>query len=250
MDSTEVQNTEQVSEEEQVSPPTETIVEPSPEEKIATLIERKVAEELAKVTESSRREIQSAKDKATAEVEAAHRRAKFAEDTITKTRAHMQDVDPDVAKEMELSELRAREQGRLTMEQEEAARRQQEEFRGQFFSGLTQFVTGLGVDPKDQRIDWAENSKDYLEAQRRVLDSVMKIQKANTQTLQDGFNKRLKDLEAKFGQVNEEVNSVSTTTSQGVVAGSDAEFVKKFGSGELEMTKANVERYNKITKSY
>jgi len=55
--------------------------------------------------------------------------------------------------------------------------------------------------------------------------------------------KRLKKLEV-------EANSVETTTSPGVVAGSDAEFVKRFASGELPLTKGNVERYQKITETY
>ena len=223
---------------------------PSPEEAMATLIEQKVAEAIAKSTELAKREIQSVKDKATAEVQAAQRRTRFAEGTLTSTRQQLQTLEPDVAKEMELAELRAREQGRLTMEQEEASTRQQLEFHQQFQSNLTQFITGLGVDPADKRIDWAGDAPNYLEAQRRVLDSVSKIQKANIQTLQSGLEKRLNALENKSKQVDIEANSVSTATSPGVVAGSDAEFTKKFGAGDLPLTKENVERYNKITKSY
>ena len=251
MDSIEVQNKEQVSLAEQVSLPTVVApLEPSPEERMAALVEQKVAEAIARSTEAAKREIQSTKDRATAEVNAALRRASLAESTLGEARTHLQDVDPEVAKEMELVELRSREKGRKAMEQEEAMRQQQIAFHEQFHSNLTQFITGLGVDPSDKRIDWGSDSPNYLEAQRRVLDSVSKIQKENIQTMQSGLEKRLKDLEAKVGQANIEANSVATTTSPGVVAGSDTEFVKKFASGELPASRANVERYQKIQSSY
>ena len=225
-------------------------LEPSPEERMAALVEQKVAEAIARSTEAAKREIQSTKDRATAEVNAALRRASLAESTLGEARTHLQDVDPEVAKEMELVELRSREKGRKAMEQEEAMRQQQIAFHEQFHSNLIQFIAGLGVDPSDKRIDWGSDSPNYLEAQRRVLDSVSKIQKENIQTMQSGLEKRLKELEAKVGQANIEANSVATTTSPGVVAGSDAEFVKKFASGELPASRANVERYQKIQSSY
>ena len=43
---------------------------------------------------------------------------------------------------------------------------------------------------------------------------------------------------------------IPTGTSGPSVSSSDAEFIKQFGSGELPASKANMERYNKIVKSY
>jgi len=246
MDLEEVQTQELVSQEEPVSPAGEKPAEISQEEKLAELIQQKVATEIAKATEASRREIQSVKDKARAEVESALRRAHAAEYTMGATRTQLQSLDPDVAKEMELTEFRVKEQNRAIAEQEEQSRRVQTEHHQQFFTGLANYITGLGIDIQDQRIDWAQNASNYYEAQNRVLDSVAKIQKGNTQTTQGGLEKRLKDLEAKLAQAGIEANSVDTTTSPGVVTSSDTEFVKKFGSGDLPMTKENVDRYNKI----
>ena len=235
-------------------PAVETLPEPSPEEiRISELITKKIAEETAKFAtslEAARREIQSTKDRATTEIAAATRRARLAEGALGATRTQLQQLDPDVAKEMELAEYRAREAGRAGIEQEEAVKQQQATFHGQFYSNISQFITGLGVDPNDSRIDWGSDSPNYLEAQRRVLESVSKIQKEKIQTTQSGLEKRLKDLEAKIKQANIEVNAVETAASVGAVAGSDAEFVKKFGDGTIPISKANIDRYNKITKSY
>lgn len=232
-----------------VSPTVVVPLEPTPEEKMARLIEDKVAEAVARSTELARREIQSAKDRATAEVQTALRRATVAERTLSSAHTVVQGLDPDVARAMELAELRAKEDGRQAMEQEEAATRQQLEFHQQFQSNLTQFVTGLGIDPADKRIDWAGDAPNYLNAQQRVLDSVSKIQKENIQTMQSSLEKRLKEVEGKVQQVSNEANSVNTATSGGVVTGSDEEFIKNFASGDIPMTKTNLDRYNKIQQS-
>ncbi len=64
------------------------------------------------------------------------------------------------------------------------------------------------------------------------------------------LKKRLKELEKLVGKVNVEVNSVETSASVGAVSGSDAEFVKKFGNGDVPLSKENVARYNKIKEKY
>ena len=174
------------------------------------------------------------------------RRAKLAEGTLGAARSHLQSTDPELAKEMELAELRAERAGRTTVEQEETMARQQAEFHQGFIDRQTQFITDLGIDPKDERIDWAGDAPNYLDAMERIQRSVSKIQKDSVQTQIAAQTARLKELEARVNQVNVEANSVETTTSQGVVAGSDAEFVKKFASEELPLTKANIERYSKI----
>lgn len=232
--------------------PPEVIVpqELSMEDKLARMVEEKVAAEISKATEQARREIQSTKDKAKSEVDSAVKRAKLAERTMSAAQTHLQSIDPEIAKELELIQYRAEKQGIQTIEQEEATAQQQATFHSEFYNGLSQYVTTLGIDPKDERIDWGSDSGNYLEAQKRVLESVGKIQKANLETMETGFNKRLKDLETKFGRVNVEVNSVDTAASSGVVAGSDAEFMKMWGAGSLPSTKENAERAKKIQNSY
>jgi len=249
---------EQVSQTEQVSTTGETTQkvetpEISAEQKMATLIQTEVAKAIALEMEKSKRELQSVKDKARAEVESAQRRARLAETTLGTARTKIGEQDPELAKELELQELRAREQGRMTLEQEEQLRQQQTAFAQKLNASLIAHLESLGIDPKDSRIDWASDATEYVQGRSRFDASVAKIIGADKQTMQtekSSLEKRLSDLEAKVNQVSVEANSVNTTTSQGVVAGSDAEFIKKFGSGELPMNKENVGRYNKLVKSY
>ena len=127
---------------------------------------------------------------------------------------------------------------------------QQAEFHQGFIARLNQFVTDLGIDPTDKRIDWAANAKNYLDAMERVQRSAAKIQKENTQAAQSGLEERLKTLEAKIKAQETEVNSVETSTPSGVVASSDANFLKEFGAGNLPMSKENIARYDKIKSAY
>ena len=223
--------------------------EPSQEEKLAALIEQKVTSAIAQATEMAKREIQSVKDRSRAEVEAAVRRAKLAENVLSVTRQRSQELDPDLAKELELSELRAKEASRATLEQESAQRQQQETFATALRNSLLAHLAALGIDPEDKRIDWAKDTANYVEGRSRFDASVAKVLKEEKQTMQSSLEKRLKDLEAKISQASTEANSVSTTTSPGVVVGSDKDFTKKFASGELPLTKANIERYNKLIAS-
>lgn len=197
-----------------------------------------------------RRELQSEQDRNKAELARMERRAKQAESTLGATRTHLQSLDPDAAKEFELAQLRAEREGRQTTEQEEQMAQYQANVVQGFHDKMSQFITGLGLNPADPKIDWANDAPDLLAKMGRIQDSVAKIQKENAQTIQSGLERRLKELESQVKKVNVEVNSVETTAPTGVVAGSDAEFVKKFGSGELPFTKVNKERYEKIQQSY
>lgn len=229
--------------------PVEPVVpQPLTSEQIQQMIATAVTRAVEEGKQLGRRELQSVQDRNKAEAIRSRTRAEVAERTLGAVRTHLQGVDPDVAKEMELAELRERERTRQSQDQTEEGRRAQEEFLQTFYANLNQHITGLGVDPKDPKIDWGAETMTPLEIQRRVLDSAAKIQKESQQTIVTGFEKRLRDLEAKQNQANVEANSVSTAASAGVVVGSDAEFIKKLGSGELPLNKANQERYNKIQK--
>ncbi len=258
MDLMEVQKTEQVSVKEPVSTGGETTqkteagaqkvepTQPTPDELLQTKIAEAVSKAVALETEKARRELQSTKDRAMAEVNTAQRRARVAETVLGSTRTSLQTEDPDLAKTMRLAELEAEKRSRAEVEQEEVLIHQQQEFHNTFISGLSQFITSLGVDPTDKRIDWAADSPNYLEAQRRVLDSVSRIQKEQVQTMKTGLEKRLSDLEKKVGKVNVEVNSVDTTTSGGVVNQDDKAFIKAWNDGSLPSTKENLARAQKL----
>ena len=209
-------------------------------------VKQLIAEAVKQSKELGKRELQGQQDRNKAELARVQRRAQTAEKAIEDARTRIATTDPEVAKELELAQLRADREGRLLTEQEEAAIQQQSEFHKQFHDTLNQFVKGLGIDPEDKRIDWATDAPNYLVAQQRVLDSVSIIQKANLAILQSGFEKRLKDIEAKVAAQSTEANSVETSTSPGVTSASDADFAKNFAAGTLPMTKANIDRYNRL----
>ena len=238
-----VSTTEQVSSTAQTTEPVVVAPQPLTEEKVAQMITEATEKAVKEAKELGKRELQSAQDRNKVELAKASRRAQIAETVLGAAR---QGLDPEVAKELELAEYRAKEQGRVTVEQEEELARQQTEFHEKFQTNLNQFITNLGVDPKDERIDWAADAKDYLEAQQRILASAALIQKENIKATQTSLETRLKALEAKVKAEEIEANSVETSTSQGVVAGSDAEFIKNFAADKIPLTKANVARYHKI----
>ena len=220
--------------------------QPLTEERIQQMIAAATAGAVDQAKQLGRRELQSEQDRNKADLARMQRRARIGEETLGAVRFRVRETDPEMADKIELEELRIRERGRATLEQEESAKTYQEEIVNRFQTNMTQFITDLGIDPTDKRIDWATDAPDLLTAQQKILASTTKIQKENQQTLQTGFDKRLKELEAKIGKVDVEANSVSTAASAGAVAGSDAEFIKKFGAGEIPLNKINKERYEKI----
>ena len=219
---------------------------PEMEAKVQQMIADATAKAVFEAKELGKRELQSQQDRNKTELARAQKRAQLAENVLGSARTHIQTLDPEIAKELELATYRAKEQGRTTMEQEENAAQQQAEFHQNFIGRQTKFITDLGLDPKDKRIDWGSDAKDYLDAMERIQGSVAKLQKENVQAIQSGLEARLKVLEAKVKAEETEANSVETSTSTGVVAGSDVDFMKKFATGDIPMTKANLARREKI----
>jgi len=218
----EVKQAEQVSEpKEPVSPeagkePTTPAPTLSLDPKVAELIAQKVAEELAKVTETSKREIQSVKDKARREVETAQRRAKLAEGTLGSTQTYLKDLDPETAKEFELAQLRAEKQGRMSLEQEEQMRSQQEGYAKSLQDALYAHLKELEIDPEDARVDWAADAPDYVKGRSRFDASVTKILKERAKTSETDLEKRITEKIKKDLGITEDVNSVDTAMSGGV----------------------------------
>ncbi|MFA5037698.1 MAG: hypothetical protein WC479_11045 [Candidatus Izemoplasmatales bacterium] len=245
MDTNDVQKTEisSVTSEtsSEVTPGTGVAKEPLTEAKIAELIQR----EVSKATEIAKRELQSTKDKARAEVEFAQRQARVANDSL---QAGLKELDPDSAAKVKLARYEAEDVERKRIAEAEAVRQMQEDFHNKFKTGLEDVVKELDVDPKDPRIDWAENAANYLEAQQRVIKSATKIHRENLKKMQDGFEARLKAIETGK-PVSVEANSVDTSASTAGAVGTDADFIRRFANQELPVTKENVARYNKIINS-
>ena len=170
----------------------------------------------------------------------------MAETSSGAMKKQLQSLDPEMAKDVELAEFRAKETARTTQDQEKVLRQQQETV----VTLLQTHLQTLEIDPKDPRIDWAMDTNSVVEGRSRFDASVARIVNENKQTAASGFEQRLKDLEAKIGQANIEANSVATTPSPGVVAGSDAEFLRLFGAGTIvQSEESDRERYNKIIKA-
>lgn len=246
-----VQNEEQTSQESASTGTGEAQAQqPLTAEAIQEMIDKAVLKATEQAKETGRRELQRQQDRNKAVLEREQRRSQSTEGLLRDIRTRYQEIDPEVAKDLELEELRAREKSRTSLEQEEEQRRQQEAAIQVLQTSLVDYLKSLDIDPEDKRIDWADDAKDYVTGRSRFDASVVKIIKENQKTMQDGFEKRLKTLEDKLKEGETEANSVETETSPGVVSGSDAEFMQNFGSGKLPMTKENIARYEKIVKTY
>jgi len=229
--------TEEVSTEEQTS---------TEETQPQLSIEEQIAKAMGTQTEAFTRKIQSATDKAVARIQReADTTARITEDAMAALDATTGE-DTDVAK----PKTRAQDQYRSQLE----TRRQQEAAIKQtvdaFESNIRQHITDLGINPDDKNIDWGDgNNLSLTERQGKILTSVSKIQKENAKLAEDRRKQEFTDLEAKLRK-DLGLDSVDTTTSAGVASASDADFMGKFGSGELPVTKANIERYDKIKSQY
>jgi len=168
--------------------------QPLTQESVAQMVQA----ELAKATESAKREIQSIKDKARAEVDQHLRKSQLAEATLNQVRSKLKDADPAFAEQLEVEELRVRDRAYRSQEQEQATYQQQAQFDQQFKQNLSQFVSGLGVNPEDKRVDWGEDAANYLDKQNRILASVVKIQQEESKAATTKRSQEFKEMEMKL----------------------------------------------------
>uniref|UniRef100_A0A6H1ZZD6 Uncharacterized protein n=1 Tax=viral metagenome TaxID=1070528 RepID=A0A6H1ZZD6_9ZZZZ len=199
------------------------------------LSEARVRELLSELVEPFKRQAQSASDRAQAALD----RARLAEDTLAGMEGGLREIDPDAT---ELARLKARDRHYQARDAFERQRQQMVAVDQSFHANMHQFITEAGVDPNDKGIDWGNDAKDYWEKQRRILVSVGKIQKGK-------IDRTKQDAEDKVAKERREagIDSVDSSASLGA-GGSDAEFLKKFGAGEIPYNKQNVERADKIMK--
>lgn len=199
------------------------------------LTEEGVREILAQERERTERilgKFQSEKDVAVKRAREAERRASFAESFASGLETNAGDGDPDKA---ELTRLRAREVARQRADSEAQLVRNREKFETDFRDNSTQILTSMGVDPKDERIDWAEDAVsyssggqpyiDYLTKNKRILKSAAKILQENAKSEKEKMEQRFKDIESRISQ---EANSVETPVSGG------AAISKKFAQIEQD----------------
>ena len=126
---------------------------------------------------------------------------------------------------------------------------------------LDQKIKEAGFDPGDDMFADVDEAFDVayaidgkFERAERKLDRILKATpkkeikptiegKPKPETEDERIARKAKELLIKQGLI-------PTGASGPSVSSLDAEFIKQFGSGELPASKANMERYNKIVKSY
>ena len=108
--------------------------QPLTKELVAQMIAEATAQAITSARELGRRELQSQQDRNRAETARLEHRARLAETAFDAAQTRVRATNPDAADDLELAGLRAREQSRLTIEQEEALHEQQAEFHQGFIA--------------------------------------------------------------------------------------------------------------------
>ncbi|MBU2177560.1 MAG: hypothetical protein KJ556_20910 [Gammaproteobacteria bacterium] len=173
-------------------------------------IQKMINDALTPVVEGAKREIQSIKDKSKSEVEAALRRGQVPNKILSQVKTRIQEESPDLAKEIEIAELREKVGHYEGNEIANQTQQQQAMFAQQFQDQMNQFITTSGVDPKDKKIDWGDDATDYLTKQSRILNSVSKILKSREDDIKKTIEQQVKDAETKLRK-ELGLDSVSTT---------------------------------------
>ncbi len=179
----------------------ETAKQPSQEEIISTLLAKALKEELPKLIDPLKRELQSTKDKSVAEVDKATQRAT---EMYNAMMAAAGGDDPELRLRLQQAGSLAQQRIAQQAAYEDMSRRKQQEFDRDFKDAHTQFVKEIGLDPDDKGIDWGEGEGDYLTKLKKIQKSVAKLVKARMKEESDKTKKTLND-----------VNSVDTSMAGG-----------------------------------
>ena len=173
-------------------------------------VQQLIAEQTEIAKEIGRREMQGIKDREVAE---AQRRARGAEGTLARVRSQYGNLDPEVRQTLETEELRARVGHYQSQEADDALYQQAMATVNVFEGNLAQFITDMGIDPNDKRINWGDrNSMNLAQRQDIVLKSVTKIHKENTKTAEGKRSQDSKDMEARLRK-DLGLDSVDTSAS-------------------------------------
>jgi len=204
------------------------------------------------------RKFQSEKDKSIAQadrrVRDAERKAQFAESRIESIRRGFSQ-DPDQANVLRQADADAVLKMDALRQQEDRRRGEVEAYVANFNDTMSQFIEGEGIDPSDKRLDWAEDAvdangtPDLLTRTKRIQKSVSTINKENRTVWQKKMEQTMED---RFANLRKEagLDSADVETSKGAQQVSDADFLKKLGAGDIPVNKENIDRYDRIKKSY
>jgi len=155
--------------------------EPTQEQPLTKeVVQQMIAKATTLAREQGRREMQGIKDREVAE---AQRRAQLAQERLGQVSTKFREVDPDAAS---LADQSAELQYYRQQSAEEAQRQQIWATIQTFEFNMKQFITDLGIDPNDKRIDWGDpNSQSLNERQGKILKSVGVIKKENDKSKED-----------------------------------------------------------------
>ena len=217
------------------------------------LTAEKLEQTLNSFLERAERSIQSAKDKAIGEVRARGTQpGAGGAQALAALKTEMADLDPEVAKEVEVRFLRAQAAAREQADAQSLRDSESQGFQEQFKEKLTAMATDAGIDPKDPKLDWAEDAGgDYLTRMGRFQNSVVKalLAKTSTATLSAAEQLKADEIEARRKAGLESHNTAIVAGDSTVL--SDTEYLKAFGDANttIPMTKANIERAERIMKA-
>jgi hypothetical protein len=163
-----------------------------------------------------------------------------------------EDLPEETKLKLKLAQYQSAENVDQSFTQEEQVKQQFETHIKRVREQSEKHLETLGIKKDDARIDWAVDAPDYVTGKERFDASLAKIIKETSQSESkkvSDLEKRLRDLETKLG-AEPTLDSVNTAEHGGaVVSDSDKEFMRKIGANEINLTKANLERYNKILNS-
>jgi len=200
-------NEELTSTEETVSPE----AEPKPQEQPfsdaqTSAIQQLIAEQTGQAKEAGRREMQGIKDR---EIADAQRRARSAEDAAARVRGRYENLDPDARQALENEDLRAENLAFKQREQQGLFESQRATEEQALVQALMEHLSDMGIDPKDTRIDWAQEATTRAEGLRKFNKSVAQIAKEDASA---NAKEAEQDAKDKLAQERKEAGLDSTDT--------------------------------------
>jgi len=241
------------------------VPEPKPEDKDKSKeaqpltqehVNQMIKDALAEQETAYKRQLQSVNDKAEflkgklTEIEPQYRRTKAAAEVLQKVKSRLKEVDPDLDKDVEIAELRTENQHHQEQEQQTTAQQQAAAFDTQFHTQMTQRLQGLDIDPKDKRVDWGTDAKDYLSKMDRILTSAEKIIKERGKAVEDKKVADEKEIEARIeARLRKQLGLDTVDTSTPASSVSDDDFLARYGRGEVDDHKKAREILNKKKSS-
>ncbi len=195
------------------TPKIETPPQPLTEDRIKQLIAEATQKAIEEGKGLGKREMQSIKDREVAEVSRKLRLTEMERDSL---QSGLSEVDEETRTKVELSRYKMRDQFLQRQAQEETQKEALAKTYEDFSNNMFQYLSDIGVDPKDKRIEWGENSESLLVKQQRILSQAGKIQKEVAKAEKDSVKTR---LDAEIAKARKELGLDSVDNSQSLGSG-------------------------------